>query len=262
MYNKYIAIITAENKEKYLSRTINSCLKNLQNNNLKIIIIYKFLSNESILKFKFKNFKNIIFYKINIKKNYPTQDQLYKIEHALKFIKNEWVLLLDGDDIFKKNKINTLKYLKLDKKKIYLHDHEIKQNNQIKKSIFKNYKNFFLYKLLFNDWPQKINTSSIVIYGDLLKRFYKNHKPYLWKYLAIDIQIVLYFFYKKKFKTINKILTTKIENINNLDKNFSNFRHKIYWCRRLEQHKLTRNLSGRINLIDKIITLFFLKIFK
>ena len=70
------------------------------------------------------------------------------------------------------------------------------------------------------------------------------------------------FLLQKKFKTINKVLTTKIENINNLEKNFSNFRHKIYWCRRLEQHKLTRKLSGRINLVDKIITLFFLKIFK
>ena len=262
MYNKYIAIITAENKEKYLSETINSCLENLQNNDLKIIIIYKFLSNEKFLKIKFKNFKSVIFFKINAKKKYPTQDQLYKIEHALKFIKNEWVLLLDGDDIFKSNKINALRDLKLDKKKIYLHDHEIMKNNQIKKSIFKNYKNFFLYKRLFNDWPQKINTSSIVINGNLLKKFYKNHKPYEWKYLAIDVQIILYFFYKKKYKMINKILTTKIENINNLDKNFSNFRHKNYWHRRLEQHKLTENLSGKINFIDRIITFIFLKIFK
>ena len=120
MYNKYIAVITAENKEKYLSKTINSCLENSGNNNLKIIIIYNFLSNEKVLKTKFKKFENIIFYKIKIKKKYPTQDQLYKIEHALKFVKNEWVLLLDGDDIFKKNKIKNLKYLKLDKKKIYL----------------------------------------------------------------------------------------------------------------------------------------------
>ena len=70
MYNKYIAIITAENKEKYLSETINSCLENLQNNDLKIIIIYKFLSNEKFLKIKFKNSKSVIFFKINTKKKY------------------------------------------------------------------------------------------------------------------------------------------------------------------------------------------------
>ena len=262
MYNKYIVIITAENKERYISETINSCLSNLESSSLRIIILYKFLSNEKKLKVKFKRFKNIIFLKTNIKKKYPTQDQIYKIQYALKLIRNEWVLLLDGDDIFKKNKIKTLKNLKLNKQKVYLHDHELKFNKFLKKSVFKNYKNFFLYKKLFNDWPQKINTSSIIINGDLLKKFYKNHNPYKWKYLAIDVQIILYFFYKNNFKMINKILTTKVESINNLDKNFSNIKDKNYWYRRLEQHNLTKNLSGRINLIDRIITLFFLKIFK
>ena len=57
---------------------------------------------KKVLKTKFKKFKNIIFYKIKKLKKYPTQDQLYKIEQSLKFIKHEWVLLLDGDDIFKK----------------------------------------------------------------------------------------------------------------------------------------------------------------
>ena len=116
--------------------------------------------------------------------------------------------------------------------------------------------------MLFNNWPQKINTSSIVINAELLKKFYKNHNPYEWKYLAIDVQIILYYFYKKNLEIIDKILTTKVENINNLDKKFSNISDKNYWYRRLEQHKLTKKLSGRINLLDRIITLFFLKIFK
>ena len=262
MYNKYIAIITAENKEKYISQTIYSCLNNFGSNDLKIVIVYKFLSNEKILKIKFKKFKNIIFHKHTYKKKYPTQDQLYNIQQTLKFMRNEWVLLLDGDDLFKKNKIKTLKNLKLDKKNVYLHDHELKLNNFIKKSIFKSYKFFFLYKKLFNDWPQKINTSSIVINAYLLKKFYKNHNPYKWKYLAIDVQIILYYFYKNNFKIIDKVLTTKIESINNLDKNFSNIKDKNYWFRRLEQHNLTKNLSGRINLIDRLITLLIVRIFK
>ena len=40
-------------------------------------------------------------------------DQLYKIEKANKFAKDEWVLLLDGDDLFKKNKIQSLDNLNL-----------------------------------------------------------------------------------------------------------------------------------------------------
>ena len=37
------------------------------------------------------------------------------------------VLLLDGDDIFKLNKIKVLNNLKLDKSKLYLHDHDEKK---------------------------------------------------------------------------------------------------------------------------------------
>ena len=61
---------------------------------------------------------------------------------------------------------------------------------------------------------------------------------------------------------IDKVLTTKVENINNLDKNFSNITHKNYWKRRFEQHELTRQLSGKINLIDRIFNFIFFKIFK
>ena len=79
MYNKYIAIITAENKERYISATIYSCLKQKINNKLKIIVVYSNLKNEKKIKHKFKKYKNIIFLKLVIKKKYPTQDQLYKM---------------------------------------------------------------------------------------------------------------------------------------------------------------------------------------
>ena len=259
MYNKYIAIITAENKEKYIANTINSCLKNSINGRLKIIIIYTHLSNEKFLKHKFKHFKNVIFLKSFLKRKYPTQDQLYKIYKALKYVKNEWVLLLDGDDLFKYNKIKVLDQLELDSEKIYLHSHET-QVGKIK-SVPKDkiYKKIFLYKKLFNDWPEKINTSSIVIRADLLKKFYKNYNPYKWKYLAIDVQLILYYFYKDKYKYLIEKLTTKIENINNLDKSFSNIFKKKYWVRRMEQHELTKKLSGKINCLDRFITFLFLK---
>ena len=42
-----------------------------------------------------------------------TPDELFKIEKATKYIKDEWVLLLDGDDLFKPNKIFSLDKLKL-----------------------------------------------------------------------------------------------------------------------------------------------------
>ena len=66
---------------------------------------------------------------------------------------------------------------------------------------------------------------------------------------------------KKKFEFINENLTTKLENINNLDKNYSNKIKKNYWLRRMEQHDLTRKLSGKTNIIDRIITKIFLNFF-
>ena len=58
-----------------------------------------------------------------------------------------------------------LNKLRLDTGKLYLHNHE----TQIGKVKFfsrnKFYKKNFLYKKLFNNWPENINTSSIVVNG-------------------------------------------------------------------------------------------------
>ena len=92
MYNKYITIITAENKESYLSDAINSCLKQLGNFDIKIYVVYTRLYNEKIIKQKFSNNNKVVFIKSVLKKKLPTQDQLFKIESILQHIKNEWVL--------------------------------------------------------------------------------------------------------------------------------------------------------------------------
>ncbi len=263
MYNKYLVIITAENKEKYISNTIKSCLNQKLCKKLKILVVYSKLSNENTLKNDFKSFKNIIFLKDIIKKKLPTQDQLYKIERASSLISNEWVLLLDGDDLFDPHKISYLDKLKLKKDHIYLNDF-VSINKNSANSYYKRkvYKELLLYKKLFNDWPEKINTSSIVLHGNLLKNFYKVHNPYKWKFLAIDVQLILFYFYKNKFVHLDKILTFKKENINNLDKTFTNYFKKKYWVRRYEQHKMTEQLSNKINFVDRLLTIFFKNILK
>ena len=99
-----------------------------------------------------------------------------------------------------------------------------------------------------------------MVSGNLLKKFYKNSDPFKWKYLAIDIQIILFYFYKKNLKYIDHNLTTKVENINNLDQTFLKFNKKLYWLRRMEQHRLTKVLSGKKNLFDRLVTFIFLKL--
>ena len=190
-------------------------------------------------------------------------DQLYKIEQANKLANKEWVLLMDGDDLFKKEKLQNLDNLNLQNKKVYLNDHKILfKNSLINSEKNKKYKNWFLYKKLFNDWPQKINTSSIIIHTNLLKKFYKLENPYKFKYLAIDIQLALFAHYSKKLIFINKILTVKRSNSNNIDKKFSNYLTKIYWLRRYEQHDLTKKISNQSNIIDRILTTTLIKILK
>ena len=83
MYNKYLVIITAENKEKYISDTIESCLNQNNTKRLKIIVIYSKLKNEKYLKKKFKNKKKIIFLKSSVKKKLPMHDQLYKLKKLI-----------------------------------------------------------------------------------------------------------------------------------------------------------------------------------
>ena len=263
MYNKYLVIITAENKEKYISNTIESCLNQNYVKRLKIIVVYSKLKNENYLKRKFKNKKKVIFLKCSVKKKLPMHDQLYKIEKANKFAKDEWILLLDGDDLFKKNKVQNLDNLNLNNNKIYLNSHLIFNKSLLTNSPkTKKYKKWNLFKILFNDWPEKINTSSIIVHTKLLKKFYKLRKPYKWKYLAIDTQLILFAHYTKCLTYIKKELTIKREDINNIDKKFSNFLTRIYWVRRYEQHTLTKQISNRLNILDRFITIIFMNIFK
>ena len=142
MPNKYLVIITAENKERYISDTIESCLNQKFTKSLRIIVVYSRLANEISLKRRFRNDKNIVFLNCLIKKKLPIQDQLFKIEKASAYIQNEWVLLLDGDDLFKPNKIVNLNKLNLNKEKLYLNDHMIiNKNLLIRKPEKKKYKN-------------------------------------------------------------------------------------------------------------------------
>ena len=101
---KFTIIITAEKKEKYILNTIKSCLKQSLIKKFRIIVVYSRLNNEKLVKNSFSHLKKILFLKCPIKKILPTNDQLYKIEMATKLLNKEWVLLLDGDELFSKKK--------------------------------------------------------------------------------------------------------------------------------------------------------------
>ena len=124
----------------------------------------------------------------------------------------------------------------------------LRENKLNKIPLRKSYKNNFIFKKFFNDWPQKICTSSISLPRKLLEDFFKNNQLFLWKTLAIDAQLIIYYYLKDKLYSTKKILTIKKDYKENLDKKFSNILSKIYWTRRFEQHKYYYCLTKKKSL--------------
>lgn len=227
---KATILITGEEKEKYLIKTIKSCL-NQSYTKIEIILIYSNLRNLNKIKQKFK--KKIRFLKIKKKINNPIRDQLYKISQGLKISKGKFIFLLDGDDLFKKDKVKNIMLYK-NKNALFLNNHAIlykqkliyKRNNILKK--------LFLYKMIFNVWPDKVCTSCISAPKILFKEFFKKIKITKINNLAIDILIIIY--YLQKIFYLKEILTIKKISEKSVDKKYSNIFSRIYWERRIEQH--------------------------
>lgn len=251
---KATILITGENKEKYLIKTINSCL-NQNYNNCEIILVFSNISNIEILKKKFH--KKVIFKKIFKKKN-PVKDQLNKIYEGVKIAKGKYIFLLDGDDLFKKDKIKKIIGNKR-KNKIYLDDHILLENNKFIYKRRNSLKNNFIYRYIINPWPDKVCTSCISGEKRLFDEFFRKLNINKYNHLAIDILIVI--FYLNKIIRFEDILTIKnVLNVS-LDKKFSNFTKKIYWERRIEQHEFLKDVQFKNYSFEfyfsKIINYFF-----
>ncbi len=251
---KATILITGENKEKYLYKTINSCL-NQNYKNYEIILLFSNLSNIENLKKKFH--KKVRFKKIFKKKN-PVKDQLNKISEGIKIAKGKFIFLLDGDDFFKKDKIKKI-IGKREKNKIYLDDHILLENNKFIYRCRNKLKNNFIYRYIINPWPDKVCTSCISGEKRLFEEFFKKLNINKYNYLAIDILIVI--FYLNKIIRFDDILTVKnVLNVS-VDKRFSNFYKKIYWERRIEQHKFLKEVQFKNYSLEfyfsKLISYFF-----
>ena len=213
-------LIVADYKEKYIKETIKSCL-NQTCKKIEILVGYSYLRNIKQIKKNFLSNK-LKFFQIKKKYYYPTQDQIYKIKFLLRKSRGEYIFLLDGDDLFLKEKITYILNNKNIKKKL-VQDNFILQKNNIRKVILKkSYKNNLIFRKLFNDWPQKICTSTISLPRKLIEDFFNNNRTFAWTTLAIDAQLIIYYYLKNNFYSTEKILTIKNEHEKNLDYKFSN----------------------------------------
>lgn len=254
-YNQTVLIV-GDNKENFLNKTIKSCIIAPKT---QIILIFYRLNNILDLKKSFG--KKVKFVKIKKKINNPVKDQINKIRESLKFVKSENIFLCDGDDSFKKNKVNFInKYIK--NNQIILHDHVIFKKSKLIYSGYKLYKNNIIYKILFNNWPDKIATSCIIVKKKALLNFFKFYTNN-YNLLAIDALLII--FYKKEVLQLKKVLTIKNEDSNfRVDLNYTKSFEK-YILRRIEQHKFNNKIHNEKNTLEfyllKLINsfLFFLK---
>ena len=101
-------LIASYNKEKYVERCINSCKKQTYNNIE--IIFYDDGSKDNSYEIA-KRIKGIKSFKNRNRKNlgkFNTYYQLNSYKKAFSRSKGKYILLLDADDFFKKNKVKEI----------------------------------------------------------------------------------------------------------------------------------------------------------
>ena len=256
---KFSILINTHNQQKYLNKAITSCLRqSFKDYEIIIFDSSDKKNNNPILK-KSKN-KKIQYFHIKSKFKQPEKNQMNKILLGLKKSKGKFICLMDGDDYFAINKINMINKLIQKKEILFNQDNPILIKNKliVKKRInTKFYKNNFLFRILFNDWPQVYGTSSIIVNRKILKDFFKKVKPFNWKYLAIDIQLILFCFVQYSISNFKKEITYKNIHQNNLGDKYLNIFTKIFWERRFMQHKYYSSLTKKVNFnLDFILTSF------
>ena len=128
-------LITNYNKGSYIKKTLNSCIN--QNFKNKEILVFDDVSTDNSYEI-IKKFSNIRLIR-NKKKKFksPPLNQINGIIKLFKKSKGELIFLLDGDDLFKKNKLSYIyKIFAKDKKINFLQD----------RPFFEKYKSFGFLK--------------------------------------------------------------------------------------------------------------------
>lgn len=240
-------LISNYNKEEYVKRCINSCLRQ-DYKNIEIIFVDN-LSNDNSIKIikKYKNIK-IVSHKNHSK--YPALNQINTLFAGLKFCKGQIISLLDSDDFFKKDKIKKIvKYFKKFPKKNLVCDTPLLYYNKknIKKFFYKEKKNFYV-------WPTIFPTSSVSLRKKFLLECYTKIFPNMFPQLEIDFRILAFAKnVKNDFNFITDNLTYYFQNSSGILSFYKKYSF-YWWNKRFEAHKF-------MELLYDINRLKFIKTF-
>ncbi|WP_440926964.1 glycosyltransferase family A protein [Candidatus Pelagibacter sp.] len=249
-------VITSYNKKKFIKRSIQSALN--QTYKTKEVIVFDDKSSDGSTNI-IKNIKNIKFFinKKKINKSNPL-NQLSAILKCIKKSRGKYIFLLDGDDYFKKKKIeHFLRYFSEN------HNINVIQDKPFiteeKKILHLKKKNHF-----FSIWPSIYPTSTIAIRKHFFIEFINFIERNKYPNLEIDSRLVMYANLKNKLKVLNKSYTfynTDPKGISSKYKKFS----KLWWKKRNEAFDYLQYLYRKLGkkfykgfdyFITKFIMLF------
>mgnify|MGYP001177679870 FL=1 len=241
-------LINNYNNQKFLKKSIDSCL-NQTYKNFEIIIFDDNSTDNSkkiIKKIKNKKIKKIF----NSKKKSGSSalNQLNAINKSFLKSKGDLIFLLDSDDYFLKNKIKFIVNLFNKKKELnFVQDNPIyfypNQNLKVEKKLKK--KLFTLHT-----WPYFNTTSTMVFKRNFLRKLLKDisFSNYNFKRMFFDARAFIYIhFFEKNYMCLGKSLTVYTQNI--YGDTIMNYEKKNinWWTRRFEYHSYVKNLFYKKN---------------
>ena len=236
--NNISILITNFNKSYFLKKTISSCLS--QNFKNKEILVFDDCSTDNSIKIleKFKKIKLIK----NKSKKYKSSplNQINGIIELFKKSKGKLIFLLDGDDQFKKNKIQIIfNEFEKNKKLNFLQD----------KPYLSEKKKYMLLKKkshLFSIWPSFYPTSCMVLKRSFFEKFLKYIEKSKFPNLEIDARLAMYSYIKNDFFLLKKSLTIYNYDEYGITSNYRKYSLN-WWKKRNEAFDYLKMLNKKMN---------------
>lgn len=237
-------LISSYNKGNYLEECIKSCL-NQTYKNFEIILLDNYSTdNTDLILEKYKT--KLIIKKQERISNYPAINQMSILQKAFSISTGEIICLLDADDYFENNKLETINkiFLKNEDKYVIFEKPRVLSNN--------NFTDFKIKKKFSNHiWPTSFQTSSISFKRSFFEKFFKEIDISIYPLLEIDFRITCMstMIYKNFFITSEK-LTIYRKVTDGIMSNIKKFSRK-WWIKRLDAHYFINDLCKKNHVFHK-----------